>query len=77
MDRLALSFQSRRAPDAGRFVGSSTRTLEKYRYKGPVIVEIMLNPDGPLWIDLLREGVAATRGIILGIIGVKKQNAST
>jgi hypothetical protein len=48
MDCLALSFQPQRTPDASRFVGLSTRTLENYRYKGQAIVELMLNPDGPL-----------------------------
>jgi hypothetical protein len=57
MDHLALGFQSQRAPTAGHFVRLSTRTLEKYRYKGSAIVEIVLNPDGPLWVviaDLAR-----------------------
>jgi hypothetical protein len=57
MDHLALGFQSQRAPTAGHFVRLSTRTLEKYRYKGSAFVEIVLNPDGPLWVviaDLAR-----------------------
>jgi hypothetical protein len=36
--------------------------------KGRLIAEIMLNPDGPLWVGRLRDGVPETRGIFLGII---------
>jgi hypothetical protein len=42
-----LIFQPQRMPHVGCFVRLSTRTLKKYRYKGPAIVEIMPNPDGP------------------------------
>jgi hypothetical protein len=49
MDRLAARLSA--TTDAGRFAGLSTRTLGKYRYKGPTIVEIMPNPDGPLSVD--------------------------
>jgi hypothetical protein len=62
-----LDFQPQRTPAAGRFVGLSTRTLKKYRYKEPAIVEITFNPDGPLWVGRLREDVPATRGIFLGV----------
>jgi hypothetical protein len=50
-----LGFLPQRTPAPGRFVGLSTRTLEKYRYKGLAIVEVMLNPDGLLRGDRLRE----------------------
>jgi hypothetical protein len=49
-----LGFQ----PDTGRFVGLSTRTLENYRYKGPVFVEFMVRPDGPRWADRVKEAFA-------------------
>jgi hypothetical protein len=57
MGRLALGLQLQRTPTARHFVRLSTRTLEKCRYEGPAILEIVLNPDGPLWVviaDLAR-----------------------
>jgi hypothetical protein len=44
------AFSRKPTSAAGRFAGLSTRTLEKCRYKGRAIVEIMFNADDPLWL---------------------------
>lgn len=31
----------------------------------PAVVEVMLNPDGRLWVDRLREGLVATDDVLI------------
>jgi P-type conjugative transfer ATPase TrbB len=53
VSRVARMLRTALGPVIGRFL------------EDPTIVEVMLNPDGRLWIDRLKEGLSATNEVLI------------
>ena len=63
----ALSFRSEATSRGARMLRSALGPAIGAWLEDPVVVEVMLNPDGRLWVDRLTEGLTDTPGALLGL----------
>ncbi|MEI9416151.1 P-type conjugative transfer ATPase TrbB [Mesorhizobium sp. Cs1321R2N1] len=62
---MAINYQGREAVSRGaRMLRTALGPAIAGYLEDPAIVEVMLNPDGRLWVDRLREGLSATDDIL-------------